>query len=152
LAGATECTYGEAKEHPHPETTSTGRIITTKNLLLEDSLSCTEDTSTTTIMGRGRKTGYKLSEKHKQNISTVRKRTEQQRRSTNLNSFKRSLFAQVEAALEETENPSATPSSEEDEDKVYMPNFQFTFEITRRYLIGMNEPEFHLNKQRVHES
>ncbi len=37
-------------------------------------------------------------------------------------------------------------------EKVYIPNFQFTFEITRRDLIRMNEPELHLNKQRMHES
>jgi hypothetical protein len=72
-------------------------------------------------MERGRKTGDKLSDKHKQNISTARRRIEKgkrnTKRNTNFNSFKNSLYAQVEAAPEETENPSATSSSsEEDED------------------------------------
>jgi hypothetical protein len=67
-------------------------------------------------MGRGRKTGSKLTDKHKQNIATARRQIEQGKRKTNLNSFKRSLFAQAEAAPAEIENPTATTSSEEDEE------------------------------------
>jgi hypothetical protein len=64
-------------------------------------------------MGRGRKTGDKLGDKHKQNIATARRQIEQEKRNKNLNSFKRSLFAQVEAVPEETGKPSATSEEEE---------------------------------------
>jgi hypothetical protein len=69
-------------------------------------------------MGRGRKTGSKLSDKHKQNIATARRQIEQGKRNTNLNSFKRSLFAQAEAAPAEIENPTATTSSIEEDEEI----------------------------------
>jgi hypothetical protein len=70
------CTY------PHPETTLTGHIITTKNPIVERFSRLHRTYCTTTIMGRGRKTGSKLTDKLKQNIATARRQTEQGKKKT----------------------------------------------------------------------